>query len=104
MPRRERFLKKTPFLWVSISFQRGWPRRYVGGSLVLKLVLRKGAGYIGGRTLFFAYNGVDARGWPKGSVHRSKRFQAGLTRNANRVPYPKAMSGSDWRTFQYKLI
>lgn len=47
-----------------------------------------GAGYIGGFTAFLAVNcprPVAKRG--ARSYYQLRRFQAGITRNANRVPY-----------------
>lgn len=43
-----------------------------------------GAGYKGGATFFFAYNCRNRQG---GNIYLNRRFQLGITRNWNRVPY-----------------
>lgn len=77
----------------------GW--RFKGGrvlpSIVAKVILGPGAGYIGGRTAFAAFNSGSAR-WERahrgGYVRtrpvielRSTPIELGFTGNANHVPY-----------------
>lgn len=68
-------------------------RRYAGKrSWVFKLIWRKGAGYIGGRTFFASWRCHDMRGSVGNGVYHSyhtpRLLACGLTRNANIVPIP----------------
>lgn len=79
------------------SYKRGWGK--VRPSFVLKALHGRGAGYIGGWTVFVAFNS-GSRAWQRAHrndcKHDGKRqslftrltsIEVGFTRNANLVPY-----------------
>lgn len=71
---------------IRIAFHRN---EYWKPGFVLSIDFGKGAGYIGGRTLYLAFNSGSRR-WARrnrGLPWYSPILQCSLTRNANRVPY-----------------
>jgi len=91
------YIRKTLIAAFHFDCKHGWRYEGVRGTVrvkpswVLSLQWRKGAGCIGGRTLFVAYNS-GSRNWQlrfRGRAYNRALlgFEAGLTRNANIVPY-----------------
>ena len=69
------------------GIHRDWSLKVLVGwrTFTRQCQFNKGAGYIGGATLYVCWNCVDRK-----SMYRPrKRLQFGITRNANKVPWTR---------------